>query len=349
MIPAYKKTDGVVIIIRYIFIREEAQGLSLHEQMNKNLTALMLCTILALVYSTGTAFATADDAIIGEPAIEVEVEADNNGSIVITPQTPRVGERVYLSFRPANGYTVDSAIIVSDDGSEIGLHCDDKGIYFDAPGCNVVVRVGFRQQMQTSSQSQLLATQPSSSFPFSDVSPNSWYYEDVKFLYARGISNGTDANTYNPYRIVTRAELVTMLWRMVGEPESQTQEGAAFSDIQVGSYYIKAVNWASGEGVVNGIGSKQFAPETPVTREQLVTILCRYAQSKRHTINIVSDVLGVFNDAQFVSDYAKDAMAWACSESIINGSDGELRPYSNTTRAEMAAVLHRFANFDTDS
>lgn len=175
--------------------------------------------------------------------------------------------------------------------------------------------------------------------PFTDVRETDWFYDDVVFAYENGLFSGTTATTFSPYAPMTRAMLVTVLYRLEGEPAVTGRSG--FSDVTIGSYYEAAVTWAADSGIVNGTSATTFSPSENVTREQMAAILCRYAQYKRYDTT-VSAALSAFSDAAAVSTYAKAPLSWAVAEKLVNGTDGKLLPRASATRAQVAAILHRF-------
>ena len=175
--------------------------------------------------------------------------------------------------------------------------------------------------------------------PFTDVRETDWFYDDVVFAYENGLFSGTTATTFSPYAPMTRAMLVTVLYRLEGEPAVTGRSG--FSDVTIGSYYEAAVTWAADNGIVNGTSATTFSPSENVTREQMAAILCRYAQYKQYGTS-ASASLSAFSDAAAVSNYAKVPLSWAVAEKLVNGTDGKLLPRASATRAQVAAILHRF-------
>ncbi len=175
--------------------------------------------------------------------------------------------------------------------------------------------------------------------PFTDVSTSDWSYSDVMFVYENGLFSGTDSRSFSPNASMTRAMLVTVLYRLEGEPAGTGS--SSFSDVSSGSYYEKAVAWAAANGIVTGTGSTSFSPDAKVTREQLAAILYRYAQYKKLDTDAGAK-LDSFSDAGNVSGYASEALSWAVSEGLINGASGRLMPKGDATRAQVAAILHRF-------
>ena len=182
----------------------------------------------------------------------------------------------------------------------------------------------------------------STDLPFTDVAKTSWYFTAVAEAYEGGIMSGTSADTFSPGGAATRAMIVTMLYRMAGEPE--VTEAAAFTDVAEGKYYADAVAWASAEGVVTGYADGTFAPDQAVTREQLATILYRYAGTAGADVT-ASAALDAFSDAASVGGYAADAMAWAVAEGIVSGTSASaLSPKVGASRAQVAAMLVRLGD-----
>ncbi|MGN0962807.1 MAG: leucine-rich repeat protein [Clostridia bacterium] len=173
---------------------------------------------------------------------------------------------------------------------------------------------------------------------FIDVNTNEWYHLYVDYAVTNGLFNGTGSNTFEPQTAMTRAMLVTVLWRYEGSPAAGSP---SFDDVPKNEWYSEAVAWAETNGVVNGVGAGKFAPNGKITREQMATILFRYSQKK----GMNTDKRGSFNafpDAGQVSAYAAEAMSWTVGEGIINGSDGLLLPQGNATRAQVATILTRY-------
>lgn len=177
--------------------------------------------------------------------------------------------------------------------------------------------------------------------PYTDVEENLWYTDAVKYAYCNGLMNGMTATTFEPDTQMSRAMLVTVLWRNEGAP---TGEKNTFTDVKEGEWYTDAVAWAAANEIVNGMGDGLFAPHDPITREQLATILHRYAKMKNMDVTASAE-LADFSDASKVSQYAKEAVQWAVGYGIINGSaeGGEtlLMPQGQATRGQIATMLMR--------
>ncbi len=178
-------------------------------------------------------------------------------------------------------------------------------------------------------------------FPFADVDTDDWFFEDVAYVYENGLMSGTSADTFSPETATTRGMIVTILYRLEGEPE--ISGSCAFDDVKSGSYYENAIAWAAANGIVSGYDNGLFGPDDAITREQLATILYRYTQYKGLDVSVGGDTnILSYNDALDISEYAVPAMQWLCGEGIMSGSDGNLMPMGNATRAQVAAFLHRF-------
>ena len=175
---------------------------------------------------------------------------------------------------------------------------------------------------------------------FTDVEENGWYHTGVDFMVRNGFMNGVADDAFDVDGNLTRAQLVTILYRIAGEPESTATN--PFADVADGQWYTNAVIWAAENGIVKGVNTTTFAPNDQITREQIATILFRYAKAEK-----VEGKLAGFPDAEKVSNYAADAMAWAVEQGLINGiseSDGKtyLAPQETATRAQIAVILMRY-------
>ena len=187
----------------------------------------------------------------------------------------------------------------------------------------------------------IAALNPTPNVDFLDVSRTDWFYYDVRYACENGLMNGTSRNRFSPYGTATRGMLVTILYRMENEP--RCFGSAAFSDVKPGAYYEKAVVWASQNNIVSGYTDGTFRPDAPVTREQLASILYRYTLYRGQDVSAGETTsLTGYGDAQTVSNYALPAMRWACGTGILQGANGKLNPSGLATRAQLAAMLHRY-------
>lgn len=183
---------------------------------------------------------------------------------------------------------------------------------------------------------------PVSGLPFGDVKSGDWFYNDVKYVYEKGMMAGTAADVFAPNATTTRAMIVTILYRLEGSPA--VTGTSAFVDVPAGQWYTDAVNWAAANQIVKGTSATTFAPNDSITREQMAAILYRYAQYKGYDVTKKADLSGYSDNSQ-VSAYAKDALAWANAAKLINGvTNTTLAPQGNATRAQVSAILHRFCD-----
>ena len=228
-----------------------------------------------------------------------------------------IGKSVTFTFKPDTGYKVKD---VKVNGKSVGAV---KTYTIDKLTVSTRIEVEFTN----------------GKLPFTDVRESDWFYEDVAFAYENGLFAGTSDTTFSPNASMTRAMLVTVLYRLEGQPAVNGRSG--FSDVQYNGYYEDAVTWAADNGIVNGTSITTFSPNANVTREQMAAILYRYAQHKKYNTAASSGLNG-FTDHASVSGYAAASLEWAVAEKLVNGSAGKLMPTGNATRAQVAAILHRF-------
>lgn len=179
--------------------------------------------------------------------------------------------------------------------------------------------------------------------PFLDVSPYAWYSENVEYVYENGLMYGMTEDEFGPDRNMTRAMLVTVLYRYEGMPEVSCE--TPFIDLTEGAYYTPAVAWAYESGIIQGTSAATFSPNMDITREQIVTIFYRYADYLDWSLWDQAD-LEEYPDADAIADYAAEPFAWAVAEGIINGDGGKLNPKANATRSQCAAIISRFDGVD---
>ena len=175
--------------------------------------------------------------------------------------------------------------------------------------------------------------------PFTDVKSGDWFYEAVQYVYDKGMMTGVSADRFAPASTTTRGMIVTILYRLENEPA--VSGGSAFTDVESGAWYADAVAWAAANDIVNGTSATTFAPNSPITREQMAAILYRYAAYKGYDVSQKADLSG-YTDAASISGYAKDALAWANAQKLITGvTDTTLVPQGSATRAQVATILMR--------
>lgn len=221
------------------------------------------------------------------------------------------------------------------------VRCDQHGSTF-LPLENVSYTCNsknFGTSTMTVAYDGLKATLPCA-IGFSDVEEKAWYFDSVMYAVNNGLFNGLSETTFGPNETMTRAMLVTVLYRLEGQPG--VSGGASFKDVPQNTWYTKAVKWAADHKIVNGMGNDRFAPNDNVTREQMASILYRYSRWNGRDVSALGNI-SAFKDAAAVSAYANKAVRWAVGEGLIKGKESnQLDPTGNATRAEVATILHRY-------
>lgn len=261
----------------------------------------------------------------------VYVKDVSNGSLTANVNWAAEGDKVYVTAKPSKGYELTWLSVKAADGTVLKIYeaLGENTYYFYMPDQYVTVSGIF--------------SVISSGLPFVDVNSGAWYYDAVSFVYNKGIMNGVTSTTFEPNSTITRGMVVTMLWRMAGEPYVS---GGSFSDVASGRYYSTAVAWAAKNGIVDGYSSTVFGVNDPVTREQFATILYRYAKYMGYSTTGSS--LAGYYDANSVSSWARDAMGWAVKNGIVTGSgNSRLNPTGTASRAEVAQMFMSFYEFTT--
>ena len=259
------------------------------------------------------------------PNYRITVEATQGGTVTADPTAAKAGATVTLTPVPHRGYQVGTVAVTDRFGDAVAVTENADGTYtFTMPNGQVTVTVTFEQ----------------APLPFPDVTEGDWFYDDVRCAYETGLMGGVGDNLFAPNSQTTRAQLVTILYRLEGEPEVSGTSG--FSDVAAGIWYTDAVAWAAENGIVNGVSDTEFAPGDDITREQLAAILYRYAACQGYDVSQRADLSG-FGDASSISGYAHEALSWAHAQGLVLGfEDGSLRPQGTASRAQIAAVLMRF-------
>jgi len=183
---------------------------------------------------------------------------------------------------------------------------------------------------------------PETSMEFTDVKSTDWFFDSVKYVADNKLMNGVSETEFAPDNTLTRAMLVTVLYRNAGEPA--TNRSIPFADVDMGAYYANAVSWAKQNGIVSGVTENEFAPDANITREQIATIMFRYAQYKGYDVSVGENTnILSYDDFDNISEYAIASMQYACGSGLMKGKTAStLNPKDNATRAEIAAILHRF-------
>ncbi len=258
------------------------------------------------------------------------------GKVTVTPTRPTRGQTVTINVTPNEGYKLDTLVVTDNKGNNVELtKVSDNKYTFVMPAGKVTVTPTF---VKTDAKEE--TKDPSAVKRFSDVASGAWYAEYITYVTENALMNGYDDGRFGPNDQTTRAQIVTVLYRLEGEPA--TRSSNSFSDVSSGGqYYSSAVAWAAINDIVNGYEDGRFGPNDNVTREQIATILYRYATYKGYDTENAGSIAN-FSDAAKVSSWANTAISWAVGEELMNGDNGALRPQGNATRAEIAALLMRF-------
>ena len=262
------------------------------------------------------------------PNYRIDIPDFENGTVTADPAAAKAGAKVTLTATPDEGYAVGTITVTDRFGDAVKVTENADGTYtFTMPNGQVTVTATF------------VETEEPVAEPFIDVAEGDWFYDAVVYAYQNELMDGVGGNRFAPNSETTRAQLVTILFRLEGEPA--VSGDLPFTDVEAGIWYTDAILWAAENNIVNGVSDTEFAPGDDLTRQQLVTILYRYAEAKGYDVSASADLSG-YPDAGQVQDYAQPAMAWAVAEGIVEGMDGNLNPAGNASRAQIATILMRF-------
>ncbi len=275
-----------------------------------------------------------------EYTITYQITGDYFADDAYATQTVRAGETVTALAAPVqsgytfHGWTGVPEIMPGHDVTVTGYFTrDSSGVIIPTPP---VTTTPDEDEEEIGDEDTPLAE-----LPFTDVAADAWYADAVAYAVEHGLMNGTSASTFSPLMTTDRAMIVTILYRLEGEPA--VTGTSAFSDVADGQWYTDAVIWAADNGIVTGYDTGAFGPGDTITREQMAAILYRYASYKGYDVTASADLSGYADQAQ-ISGYALTAMQWANAEGLITGtSDSTLTPGGSATRAEAATILMRFA------
>ena len=249
------------------------------------------------------------------------------GKITVSEKNADEDDRITITVEPDYGYQLTRLSIKAKDGTKVSYSegYTKNTYYFYMPDQDVTISATFSR----------------GTLPFTDVKTTDWFYDAVSFTYNMGIMNGVETNKFSPSTTITRGMVVTMLWRMAGEPYAS---GTYFDDVSYGRYYTTAVAWSARNNIIEGSGANTFGVDDPITREQLAVILYRYAKYMNYSTT-TSSLYG-YDDANKVSSWAKDAMGWAVRNGVIGGvTNTTLCPNNTATRAEVAQMFMNFYDF----
>ena len=264
------------------------------------------------------------------PSYSIKLNIGDHGSVHTSHRTAEGGEVVTLTVTPDEGYVLKGLTVTDSNGKAVKLTSKGGDRYtFEMPARSVTVTAEFvREGIQK--------------LPFTDVPENAWYTDAVRYVYENGLMSGTSATAFSPDATTSRAMIATILWRMAGSPV--VDYAMDYTDVSQGQWYSEAIRWAASEGIVSGYGNT-FGTHDPITREQLATMLYRYAQTEGYDVSVGENTnILSYTDVADLSEYAIPAMQWAVGAGIINGTgDGStLTPQGQATRAQAAVMLTRF-------
>jgi len=268
-----------------------------------------------------------------EPAYAVTVEKPDHGKVTANRQSASQGSAVTLTVTPDSGYVLDTLTVTNAKGSVLKLTGKGSGKYtFTMPGGKVSVEARF-----------VLAgeTHDCPSLAFADLNTSAWYHEAVDYVLSQGVMGGYGAGRFGPNEKLSRAQLAQLLYNLAGRPA--VTGASPFTDVADGAWCADAVIWASANNIVSGYGDGRFAPDAPITREQLAVMLYRYEQHLGGGFTGAWMFLMNYSDVAAVSDYAYEAMCWCTMNGVIHGyADGRLNPKGPATRAQAAQMLMSF-------
>lgn len=274
------------------------------------------------------------------PSYRVTVEDTVNGEAESSRSWASKDTTITLTVVPDDGYELASLTITKSNGDEVQFTDKGNGKFtFTMPGSNVTVEAIFKAITPGYDDCPQDETCPI--WPFTDASTTVWYHDGVHFCIDEGLMEGYGGDLFGPNDTLSRAQLCQIVYNMEGQPD--VTGDSVFTDVADGAWYADAVTWAAENGIVGGYGNGKFGPDAPITREQLVTMFYRYAQSKGYDTTQGGMAIREYADFEQISDYAVEAMTWAVNTGLISGtSTTTLSPQGEATRAQVATILMRF-------
>lgn len=277
----------------------------------------------------------------GTVTYPVTVEETEHGMVAVSTENAARDDTVTVTVTPDEGYELSSLTVTDGKGAEIKTEDKGDGKYiFTMPAGKVTVRAVFAEV-----KPDYAACGGGEDCPlraFTDLDVNAWYHDGVHFCLDNGMMEGYGDGIFGPDRELSRGMLVQILYNCEGRPAVSGEN--VFRDVNADAWYADAVVWAAENGIVDGYGNGNYGPDDSITREQLATILYRYAQYKDYDVSVGEDTdIFSYTDAQEISEYAVPAMRWACGSGVIRGvTESLLAPGNQATRAQTAAMLQRF-------
>lgn len=282
------------------------------------------------VYSGSSSSSDSDDT-----RYKVTTGETQHGTVSVSSTSTSSGTKVTITVKPDTGYAVDTVTVTGANGRNVAVtKVNDTTYTYIQPGMDVKTDVTFKAaQAAPASTAEVFA-------PYSDLDASGWYADGVRYALENGIMSGYGNGKFGPGDTTSRAMIAQILYNLEGKPAYSGM--LTYTDVDADDWYAAAIRWASAEGILDGYGNHLFGPNDVLTREQLVTILYRYAKSKGVDVSGQTSLTG-YSDSASVSGWAEDAMQWAVAAGVVTGKgDGILDPKGNATRSEIATIMMRY-------
>ncbi len=258
-----------------------------------------------------------------------------NGTITVFPSRPASGQKVTITTQPDDGYEVSSVVVTNASGQAIAVIDNGDGTYtFTQPIGSVTITVTYKPDEYNAPEADNCP-----SLAFDDLDTNMWYHEFVDYAIENGLMAGTADRAFSPELPVTRAQVVTVLWRLENEPV--VNYAMTFEDVAEDQWYTEAVRWAASIDIVGGYSAEKYGADDYISRQDMAAILWRYASYRGYDVSASDDLN--YADADNIKDYALTAMRWVCGSGVFEGNgDGTVNPTGNTRRCEFATIIMKF-------
>ena len=267
--------------------------------------------------------------VYSDPVYRPTIENTTGGDVTVSDRYPEKGDKVTITTDPNKGYDVGEVTVTDIKGKPVEVTDNGDGTYtYIQPTGKVTIKATFQPETCLSEE-------------FVDLDPDAWYHAAVDYVLRKGLMNGVGNGKFDPNGTTSRAMIVTILWRLEGEPVVNYL--MQFEDVPAETWYTEAVRWAASERIVEGYSDTAFGPADPITREQFAAILWRYAKYKSRDVSVGENTnILRYEDAFSISEYAIPAMQWACGAGLLQGDGVNLTPRADATRAQAAALFQRF-------
>ena len=272
---------------------------------------------------------------------QIKINIDGEGDVRVSDKTPRENQIVNVELVPTEDYELTDIKILDEKGNELKLNKNGDNKYkFIQKDEKVVINVLFEKIVEEDSNEK---DDSKNELKFTDVKQNDWYYESVNYIVNNKLMNGVSEESFDPLGSTTRAMFITVIWRLENSPVVNYYIDA--EDVENDMWYTEAIRWALAEKIIEGYGDRKIGCNDVISREQIVTILYRYANYKKIDTEIKQEIELTFNDESLISEWAKDAFYWAIENETISGRPFMmLAPKDKSTRAELATMIMRFDN-----